>query len=89
MGLLPELVGSKIRNEDGTANASYIPRFRNVSDRQKDFLRGYAIMVRGGSQIFPNHANLIPGFGAEYKQQIKKTHPAWAMVYARGEPLQK
>jgi choline dehydrogenase-like flavoprotein len=88
VGLLPGLVGSKIRNEDGTANASYIPRFRNVGDRHPDFLRGYAIMVRGGSQIFPSHATMIPGFGAGYKQQIKKNHPAWAIVYARGEPLQ-
>lgn len=88
IGLLPELVGSKIRNEDGTANASYIPRFRNLTGQSKDFLRGYAIMVRGGSQLFPAHANLIPGFGAEYKKQIKKNHPAWVMVYARGEPLQ-
>jgi len=88
VGLLPGLVGSQIRNEDGTANASYIPRFRNVSDRHPDFLRGYAIMVRGGSQIFPSHATMIPGFGADYKQQIKKNHPAWVIVYARGEPLQ-
>ncbi|HUQ94370.1 MAG TPA: GMC family oxidoreductase [Bryobacteraceae bacterium] len=88
VGLLPELVGSKIRNDDGTANASYIPRFRNVGGRHPDFLRGYSIMVRGGSQIFPSHATMIPGFGAEYKQQIKKNHPAWAIVYARGEPLQ-
>src|SRR2546425_4024916 len=88
VGLLPELVGAEIRNDDGTSNASYIPRFRNVGSRHPDFMRGYAIMVRGGSQIFPSHANLIDGFGADYKRRIKKNHPAWVIVYARGEPLQ-
>jgi choline dehydrogenase-like flavoprotein len=88
VGLLPELVGAEIRNEDGTANASYIPRFRNVRDRSPNFLRGYSIMVRGGSQMYPAVANYLPGFGAEYKRAIKKNHPAWAIVYARGEPLQ-
>jgi choline dehydrogenase-like flavoprotein len=88
VGILPELVGAEIRNDDGTSNASYIPRFRNVSSRHPDFLRGYAIMVRGGSQIFPSHANLIDGFGADYKLRIKRNHPAWVIVYARGEPLQ-
>lgn len=89
-GVLPELVGSPIRNDDGTANASYIPRFRNISasTRHPDFLRGYAIMVRGGSQMFPAHANLIDGFGADYKARIKRLHPARITVYARGEPLQ-
>ena len=87
-GILPELVGTQIRNDDGTSNASYIPRFRNVGSRHPDFLRGYAIMVRGGSQMFPAHANLIDGFGADYKERIKRYHPARITVYARGEPLQ-
>ncbi len=87
-GLLPELKGTRIRDEGGKSNASYIPRFRNVRDQHKDFLRGYAIMVRGGSGLFPRHAEYLPGFGADYKRRIKETHPAWAMVYARGEPLQ-
>ncbi len=87
-GILPELVGVEIRNDDGTANASYIPRFRNVGSRHPDFLRGYAIMVRGGSQMFPAHANLMDGFGADYKERIKRYQPARITVYARGEPLQ-
>jgi choline dehydrogenase-like flavoprotein len=45
-------------------------------------------MVKGGSQIFPSHAQYLDGFGAEYKRTIKKYHPAWVIVYARGEPLQ-
>jgi choline dehydrogenase-like flavoprotein len=87
-GVLPELVGAEIQNDDGTANASYIPRFRNVGKRNADFLRGYSIMVRGGSQIFPHNANAIDGFGADYKRRTKRYHPAWILLYARAEPLQ-
>ena len=36
-GVLPELVGTDIQNDDGTANASYIPRFRNVGKRKCRF----------------------------------------------------
>ena len=87
-GVLPELVGNEILNEDGKSNGSYIPRFRNLGERHPKFIRGYAIMVKGGSRIFPGHANLIDGFGADYKRRIKKLHPAMVRVYARGEPLQ-
>ena len=87
IGLLPELVGSEIVNDDGKSNGSYIPRYQNLNGRDSDFVRGYGIMVKGGSSIFPGHANLIPGFGEEYKRHIKKYHPAVLRVYSRGEAL--
>ena len=76
IGVLPELVGSKIRNDDGKANGSYIPRYSNLGSRHLRFIRGYGIMVKGGSSVFPGHADLIGGFGAGYKKRIKKLHPA-------------
>ena len=88
VGLLPELRGAEILNDDGKSNGSYIPRFRNLDTRHPKFIRGYGIMVKGGSRIFPGHSAMIPGFGAEYKKRIKKDHPAVVTVYARGEPLQ-
>ncbi len=51
IGVLPELVGSKIRNDDGKANGSYIPRYSNLGSRHPKFIRGYAIMVKGGSSV--------------------------------------
>ena len=88
IGVLPELVGSKIRNDDGKANGSYIPRYSNLGTRHPKFIRGYAIMVKGGSNVFPGHADLIGGFGAGYKKRIKELHPAVVRIYARGEALQ-
>jgi choline dehydrogenase-like flavoprotein len=88
VGVLPELRGGEILNDDGKSNGSYIPRFRNLDARHPKFIRGYGIMVKGGSRIFPGHAGMISGFGAEYKKRIKRDHPAIVTVYARGEPLQ-
>lgn len=86
-GVLPELRGREILNDDGKSNGSYIPRFRNIETRHPKFIRGYGIMVKGGSSIYPSHASTIQGFGAEYKRRIKENHPAIVTVYARGEPL--
>ena len=88
VGVLPELRGTEVLNDDGKANGSYIPRFRNLGTRHPKFIRGYGIMVKGGSRIYPSHANLLGGFGADYKRRIKQDHPAIVTVYARGEPLQ-
>jgi choline dehydrogenase-like flavoprotein len=88
VGVLPELRGPEVLNDDGKSNGSYIPRFRNLETRHPKFIRGYAIMVKGGSRIYPGHADLVGGFGAEYKRRIKRDHPAVVTVYARGEPLQ-
>ena len=88
VGVLPELRGTEVLNDDGKSNGSYIPRFRNLGTRHPKFIRGYGIMVKGGSGIYPSHANLLGGFGADYKRRIKRDHPAIVTVYARGEPLQ-
>ena len=85
--VLPELLGNEILDEDGKSNGSYIPRYQNVDSRHPDFIRGYAIMVKGGASIFPGHSRHIDGFGAEYKRRIKEMHPAAVNVYARGEGL--
>jgi len=86
---LPELTGGAILNEDGKNNGSYIPRWHNLANEKPhpDFLRGYGIMVKGGAQIYPGHANKIDGFGAGYKRRIKDLHPAIIRVYPRGETL--
>ena len=79
--------GSEILNEDGKSNGSYIPRYQNLDSRHPDFVRGYSIMVKGGAKIFPDHHDMIDGFGAEYKRRLKELHPAVVTVYARGEAL--
>ena len=44
-------------------------------------------MVKGGARIFPQHHDLIDGFGEEYKRRIKELHPAVVSIYPYGEAL--
>jgi choline dehydrogenase-like flavoprotein len=68
-GVLPMLKASIV--QDGhRPNGIYVPRFRNVTEKQADFLRGYGF--QGGANVEKwGHAHSIPGFGASFKQQVR------------------
>ncbi|MGB6897455.1 MAG: GMC family oxidoreductase [Candidatus Acidiferrum sp.] len=58
-------------------NGIYIPRFRNVKAKQRDFLRGYGYQG-GGSREGWSRGQSMPGFGADFKNSLKKPGP-WRM----------
>ena len=66
--------GRDVINEDGKSSGIFIPRFRNLNKETKHqkFLRGYGF--EGGSAIgaFPGVARGIPGFGSEFKKQVRR-----------------
>src|SRR5258707_5559543 len=66
-------------------NGIYIPRFRNVKTKQKDFLRGYGYQG-GGSRENWGRGMRMSGFGVDFKNALKKPGQ-WRMgiggVYAR------
>src|SRR5439155_15215573 len=66
------LVKERIRQpptiDDGRPGGFYIPRFRNPSDRNPNFLRGYGFEGSAGSGMFPHRAQETPGFGATDKK---------------------
>ncbi len=59
-------------------NGIYIPRFRNVKTKQKDFLRGYGYQG-GGSREGWGRAQNMAGFGPEFKKAISEPGP-WIMT---------
>jgi choline dehydrogenase-like flavoprotein len=59
-------------------NGIYIPRFRNVKTKQKDFLRGYGYQG-GGSREGWTRAQRMSGFGAAFKTSISAPGP-WLMT---------
>jgi choline dehydrogenase-like flavoprotein len=64
--------------EGNRPNGLYIPRFRNLSgqDEDADFVRGFGIQgipMRGDWQTTFNSK----GFGAAYKESLKKPSPMW------------
>jgi len=58
-------------------NGIYIPRFRNVKTKEKDFVRGYGYQG-GGTREGWGRAQQMAGFGAEFKNSISQPGP-WTM----------
>ena len=58
-------------------NGIYIPRFRNVKTKQKDFLRGYGYQGGGAREGWTRGLHM-PGFGADFKNALKMPGP-WRM----------
>ncbi len=70
-GVIPSVANYRYNYDDGRANGVYIPKFRNVGERNPNFIRGYGI--QGGAQrgMLPANLRSIPGFGAEFKKMVR------------------
>jgi choline dehydrogenase-like flavoprotein len=88
-GLAKNLKGRAIVNEDGRPQGTYIPAFRNLdkTSKQQKYIRRFGYQAGSGAGIFPGHAKLLPGFGAEFKREVLGWHPALVRMSAFGEVL--
>jgi choline dehydrogenase-like flavoprotein len=86
-GFVKDLVGKPHTLDDGRPGGFYVPRFRNLQDRQPGFIRGYGFEGSGGDTMFPRHADQTPGFGAEYKKHVRDYAGAIISMGAFGEVL--
>jgi len=86
-GIIPRLKGNKNRGGDAHPEGGgiYIPKFRNLKEKRKDFVRGYGFEGGGGSSEFPGFANKIPGFGAHFKEEVKKYYATVVSIGSFGE----
>jgi choline dehydrogenase-like flavoprotein len=87
VGLVKDRVGKPKTNDDGRPGGFYVPRFRNLSDKHPDFIRGYGFEGIGGSSMFPEHAKDTPGFGAAFKKQVRDYGGAYIEMGGFGEVL--
>jgi len=88
-GIVPTLKGRRSPSDDARPNGTgiYIPRFRNLKDKQSGFIRGYGFEGDGGSSEFPGFARKIPGFGAKFKDEVKKNSATVISIGSFGEVL--
>jgi choline dehydrogenase-like flavoprotein len=89
-GILPKLRGGPARLDDGKSAGITIPNFQNIDKKtqRKDFIRGYVINATGGQTEYPQYAASVPGYGSEWKKEIKSRYVAQARVWnAGGEML--
>ena len=89
LGVMPQLRGRRAFADDARPDGSeiYIPRFRNLKDRSPHFIRGFGFEGGGGSEEFPGFALKIPGFGAKFKEEVKKNYAAVISIGSFGEVL--
>jgi choline dehydrogenase-like flavoprotein len=88
-GILPKLKGGPARLDDGKQAGITIPSFQNIDQQtqQKDFIRGYVMNATGGQTEFPGFAANVPGYGSEWKKDIKSRYVAQARVWNAGAEM--
>lgn len=85
-GHLPQLMGRKIANEDGSGAHVFIPDLTK-NWRGKKFIRGYQIFPTGGTSEFTLVGNQIPGYGKEWMEAVRNYSTAGVSVLFQGEVL--
>src|SRR5437773_1035986 len=85
--LVKDRVGQPKTIDDGRPGGFYIPRFRNLSDRNASFIRGYGFEGSAGSTMFPNRAQETHGFGSTYKKTVRDRAGAYISMGGFGEVL--
>ncbi|HWP42553.1 MAG TPA: GMC family oxidoreductase [Blastocatellia bacterium] len=91
-GYFEVLAGRDPINEDGKASGLFIPRFRNLNKETKHprFIRGYGFECGSATYSFPGFAKnpaMVPGFGSEFKRQVRRYYTAPVYMTTRAEML--
>lgn len=85
-GILTKLKGGPSRLDDGKSAGITIPNMVNFDKKtaQKDFIRGYVTNATGGQTEYPMFAASLPGYGSEWKKEVKSRYVAQARVWIAG-----
>ncbi len=86
-GIVKEVVAKPHTLDDGRPGGFYVVRFRNLSERRPDFLRGYGFEGSSGLKMFPGNALSTLGFGAAYKKKVRDEAGAFISMGGFGEVL--
>ena len=86
-GLVKERIGAPRTLDDGRPGGFYVPRFRNLEDKQPDFIRGYGFEGSSGNSMGPGAADDAPGFGKEWKKHVRDYAGAYISMGGFGEVL--
>jgi choline dehydrogenase-like flavoprotein len=86
-GIVKDLVGKPRTIDDGRPGSFYLARFRNLSDKQNKFIRGYGFEGSSGTTMLPGSAFSTLGFGTNYKKAVRDYAGAYIDMGAFGEVL--
>ena len=84
----PQLYGRPATNDDGISGGHiYIPRFERPTE-QRNYLRGFGIQLWGiGCGNNAQFAKRLPGFGLDFKRDVRRRYPALIQLHPYGEVL--
>jgi choline dehydrogenase-like flavoprotein len=85
-GQATDRVGKPSTLDDGRPGGFYLTRFRNLAEKHPKFIRGYGFEGGSGAGMFPRGAD-EPGFGASFKEEIRKNQGSYISMGAFGEVL--
>jgi choline dehydrogenase-like flavoprotein len=85
-GFLPRLRGGPSRLDDGKMAGITLPPRENIDAKtaRKDFIRSYAMNATGGQTEYPRFAETLPGYGSDWKKEVKSRYVAQARVWIAG-----
>jgi len=63
-----------------------VPRFRNLTTKHPNFIRGYGFQGGSGQSLY-SHAKTLSGFGAKFKREVREEHPWGISLGGFGESL--
>jgi choline dehydrogenase-like flavoprotein len=86
-GIVKDLVGKSRTIDDGRPGGFYVPRFRNLADKNPNFIRGYGFEGSSGNKMFPDSASWAKGFGPGYKKAVRDYAGAFIEMGGFGEAL--
>ncbi len=75
---LKELEGVAPFNQDGATDHVYIPRYNQLFGK-KDYAGGWGIQVNFANYMFPFQARSMHGYGATFKERVRKMQPGYLM----------
>jgi choline dehydrogenase-like flavoprotein len=73
---LEDLIGTKPVNNDGALDHTYIPRF-NMDKKSRSYVGGFQFQNQFFGFRYPDHAQYLKGFGADFKKQVRTLQPAF------------
>jgi len=73
---LDEFQGRKPFNQDGATDHVYVPRYNQLFGKH-DYAGGWGFQVNYSGYMFPFQAHLLPGYGAAFKETVRKMQPGF------------
>jgi choline dehydrogenase-like flavoprotein len=86
-GLAKDRIGAPRTLDDGRPGGFYVPRFRNLEDKQAGYIRGYGFEGGSGTSMMPGESASAPGFGKEWKKHVRDYAGAYIEMGGFGEVL--